>query len=152
MRRVRSESIMICWALIIMTGSFQVSSETVLVSIQSQSQDDMDKLTAKVDEQAAGNGAQRVTLGTIEATMSRVVDVESPYLVTVPQSVPTLSLLGDIAFDSVQQTWKMTYETMRVDPSAQINDYSRVLYFTKQQLSSRAKSDSSAGQKLSTHC
>ena len=130
MRMVQSEWCILAMILIALT--FHVSGETVLVSIQSQSQDDMDKLTAKIDEQTAGSGAQRVTLGAIEATMSRVVDVESPYLVTVPQSVPTLSLLGDIAFDSVLQTWKMTYETMRIDPSAQINDFSRVLYFTKQ--------------------
>ena len=66
--------------------------------------------------------------------MSRVVDVDSPYLVTVPQSVPPLTLLGEINYDATAQTWTLTYETMRVDPSAQINDYSRVLYFTKQKL------------------
>lgn len=111
-----------------------VASEPVLVSIQTQTQEDMDSLTAQVDAQAAGSGPARVTLGAIEATMSRVVDVDSPYLVTVPQSVPTLSLLGDISFDPELQLWNMTYETMRTDPSAQINDFKRVLYFTKDNL------------------
>ena len=68
-----------------------------------------------------------MTLGAIQATMSRIVDVESPYLVTVPQSVPTLTLLSDVSFDPDQQLWTMTYETMRADPSGQINDYKRVL-------------------------
>lgn len=109
-------------------------AEQVLVSVQSQSQEDMDALTAQVDLQAQGSGPTRVTLGAIEATMSRVVDVDSPYLVTVPQSVPTLTLLGDVNYNATAQTWTLTYETVRKDPSAQINDYSRVLYFTKQNL------------------
>ena len=109
-------------------------AEEVLVSVQSHSQEDMDALTAQVDEQAQGSGPTRVTLGPIEATMSRVVDVDSPYLVTVPQSVPTLTLLGDVNYDANAQTWTLTYETVRVDPSANINDYSRVLHFTKQNL------------------
>jgi len=106
--------------------------ESVLVSVQSQTQEDMDALTAQVDAQAQGNGPSRVTLGAIEATMSRVVDVDDPYLVTVPQSVPTLTLLGDISFNAEQQLWTLTYETMRVDPQAQINNFNRVLYFTTQ--------------------
>lgn len=109
-------------------------AEEVLVSVQSQSQTDMDSLTAQVDAQAQNSGPTRVTLGAIEATMSRVVDVDSPYLVTVPQSMPTLNLLGDINYDKDAQTWTLTYETVRVDASAQINDYSRVLYFTKNNL------------------
>lgn len=109
-------------------------AEQVIVSVQSQSQKDMDALTAQVDAQAQGSGPTRVTLGAIEATMSRVVDVDSPYLVTVPQSMPTLTLLGDVNYNAEAQTWTLTYETVRVDPSAQINDYSRVLYFTKHNL------------------
>ena len=100
------------------------AAETVLVTVQSQTQEDMDALTAQVDAQGD------VTLGAIEATMSRVVDVDHPYLATVPQSVPTLTLLGDVVFDAELQRWTLTYETMRADPSGQINDFSRVLYFT----------------------
>ena len=59
----------------------------------------MDVFTAQVDAQAQDSGPSRVTLGTIMATISRVVDVYDPYLVTVPQSVPTLTLLGGISFD-----------------------------------------------------
>ena len=102
------------------------AGETVLVSIQSQTQEDMDALTAQIDAQAQGNSHPRVTLGAIEATMSRVVDVESPYLVTVPQSVPTLTLLGDVVFDADQQVWTFENETVRFDPSGQINDFNRV--------------------------
>ena len=46
-------------------------AETVLVSIQTQTQEDMDSLTAQVGAQAVGSGPARVTLGAIEATMSR---------------------------------------------------------------------------------
>ena len=57
-----------------------VSAESMLVSVQSQSQQDMDTITAAVDEDAHDpNGSMRMTLGAIEATMSRVVDVDSPY-------------------------------------------------------------------------
>lgn len=117
--------------LILLAVLGMCAGETVLVSVQSQTQEDMDALTAQVDAQAQGAGPARVTLGAIEATMSRVVDVDSPYLVTVPQSVPTLTLLGDVSFDPEQQLWTMTYETMRADASGQINDFKRVLYMTK---------------------
>ena len=83
-------------------------SETVLVTVQSQTQEDMDALTAQVDAQVEGSGPARETLGVhgaIEATMSRVVDVDSRYLVTVPQSVPTLTLLGDVNFEPEEQLW-----------------------------------------------
>jgi hypothetical protein len=94
----------------------------------------MDALTAQIGAQAQGIGPARVTLGAIEVTMSRVVDVDNPYLVTVPQSVPTLTLLSAVSFDSEQQLWTMTYEIMRADASGQINDYKRVLYMTKNNL------------------
>ena len=49
-------------------------AETVMVTVQSQSQEDMDALTAQIDAAAQGSGPARVTLGAIEATTSRVVD------------------------------------------------------------------------------
>lgn len=97
----------------------------------------MDALTAQVDAQVEGSGPARETLGVhgaIEATMSRVVDVDSRYLVTVPQSVPTLTLLGDVNFETEEQLWTLTYETMRADVSGQINDYKRELCMTKNNL------------------
>jgi hypothetical protein len=52
----------------------------VLVSIQSQSVEEMEKLTAGIDAavQDPASGPARVTLGAIEATMSRVVTVDEP--------------------------------------------------------------------------
>jgi len=57
-----------------------------LVTVQSQTQEQMDALTQAVNLVAASDhsGSARMTLGTIEATMSRVVDIESEFLVTVP--------------------------------------------------------------------
>lgn len=128
--RIRSNRVLACVLLLTISACACVG-ETVLVTVQSQTQEDMDALTAQVDAQAQGEGPARVTLGAIEATMSRVVDVDSPYLVTVPQSVPTLTLLGNVEFDPENQLWTLTYETMRADASGQINDYKRVLYMTR---------------------
>ena len=73
---------------------FAAAAHGTLVTVQSQTQEQMDALTEAVNLAAASDhsGGARVTLGTIEATMSRVVDIESEFLVTVPQSVPTLRL------------------------------------------------------------
>jgi len=104
-----------------------------LVTVQSQTQEHMDALTAAVNGASAADysGNARVTLGTIEATMSRVVDVDSEYLVTVAQSVPTLRLLSDIAFNSSSQTWHLEYQIMNQDDTSDINQYRRTLYLTK---------------------
>ena len=72
-----------------------------------------------------------MTLGTIEVTMSRVVDVDSKYLVTVAQSVATLWLLSNIAFNSSSQTWLFEYEMMNRDDTSDLNQYKRTLYLKK---------------------
>ena len=60
----------------------------------------MDELTAAIDEAAeTGTGPGRTTLGVIEATMSRVVDVDDPYVSTQVASVPTWGMLQDISYD-----------------------------------------------------
>ena len=88
--------------LVLFAGAFCVcalgAAQGTLVTVQSQTQEDMDALTAAVNLASAADysGAARVTLGTIKATMSRVVDIESEFLATVPQSVPTLRLLHAI--------------------------------------------------------
>ena len=104
-----------------------------LVTVQSQTQEDMDAMTAAVNLASASDysGNARVTLGTIEATMSRVVDMESEFLVTVPQSVPTLRLLQAIEFDSASQTWHLVYEVMGREVGGGINQFRRTLYLTK---------------------
>ena len=109
-----------------------VQSESVLVTIQTKSQEEMDALTAAIDEDAQNSGGtMRTTLGAIEATMSRVVDVDSDYLQTVPRSIPTLGLLNDISYDSSQGVWTFTYQSMRIDPNDSINQFNRILYLTK---------------------
>ena len=109
-----------------------VKSESVLVTVQTKSQEEMDALTAAIDQDAQNSGGtMRTTLGAIEATMSRVVDVDSEYLQTVPRSVPTLGLLDDIAYDSSEGVWTFTYKSMRIDPNDSINQFNRILYLTK---------------------
>ena len=107
-------------------------ADSVLVTVQTKSQAEMDTLTAAVDADAQnGEGPTRTTLGVIEATASRVVDVASPYLQTVPRSVPTLAMLNQVHYDLEANTWTFTYESMRIDPNDPLNQFKRVLYLTK---------------------
>lgn len=109
-----------------------VSCNPILVSVQSKSQQEMDELTAAIDEAAeTGTGPGRTTLGVIEATMSRVVDVDDPYVTTQTASVPTWGMLQDISYDVNTNIWTFEYQTMRVDSSTTLNQFHRVLYFTK---------------------
>ena len=109
-----------------------------VVSIQSQSQAQMDALTDAIDVDSQ-TGPHRVTLGTIEATQSRVVDVESAYLRTDVQYVPTLSMLGNIEYRTPdshgvsEPEWHLTYSSSKLDGSNQLNRYNRILYFTQGQ-------------------
>lgn len=106
--------------------------ESVLVTVQTKSYAEMDALTAAIDAAAEDiGGPTRSTLGVIEATASRVVDVDSPYLQTVPQSVPTLAMLSDVHYDLAENKWTFTYQSMRIDPNDPINQFKRVLYLTK---------------------
>ena len=99
-----------------------VSAESMLVSVQSQSQQDMDTITAAVDEDAHDpNGSMRMTLGAIEATMSRVVDVDSPYFQAPVQAVPTWGLLQNVSYDRNTGLWTFKYYTMAKDPSNTLN-------------------------------
>ena len=113
---------------------FAAAAHGTLVTVQSQTQEQMDALTAAVNLAAASDhsGGARVTLGTIEATMSRVVDIESEFLVTVPQSVPTLRLLNAIEFSSETQMWHLAYEVMGREEGSSVNQFLRTLYFTKE--------------------
>ena len=109
-----------------------VFGEEMLVTVQSQSQQEMDTLTAAIDAdvQNVHNG-MRTTLGAIEATMSRVVDSDDPYFVAPVLTVPTWAMLHDVQFDRDANLWTFEYKTMRMDPGS-LNQFHRVLYMTKQ--------------------
>ena len=110
-----------------------ISADSMLVTVQSQSQADMDAITAAVDDDAHDpNGSMRMTLGAIEATMSRVVDVDSPYFQAPVQAVPTWGLLQDVSYDRDTSIWTFKYNTMAKDPSSTLNQFHRVLYMTRQ--------------------
>ena len=123
-----------CVLFALLALSFRlVVSESVLVTVQTQSQEEMDALTAAIDRDVQNvEGSMRTVLGAIEATMSKVVNVESDYLQTVPRSVPTLALLDDVSMDYDNNVWTFTYESMRVDPNDSLNLFNRVLYMTKE--------------------
>lgn len=97
----------------------------LMLTVQTQSPEHMHTLTH-------AELGQRQLL-TFEATQSSIVDVNEQYTATRVQSVPTLSLLNDIGFDSETEVWTFSYETTTVDGSApgQVNRYYRVLYLTR---------------------
>lgn len=113
-----------------------VAGTPIIVTVQTQSQEQLDQLTAAVEANAqissAVNG-QRHLLGAIEATQSHVIDVQNAYSVTQVQSMPTLTLLENIAYNDSTDLWTLTYDTMAVDASVtgQVNQYDRVVYITK---------------------
>ena len=134
MRRAR-KFVLLAAVLALAVGS--VHADEVLVSVQTKTSAEMEALTAAVDGAAQGepiadaHTTNRVTLGAIEATMSKVVDVDAPYLKTVPEAVPMLSLLQNVAFDPDQRTWTLEYESMETLDAAALNRYYRALYFSK---------------------
>jgi len=102
----------------------------VLVTVQSQTQEAMDALTLAVELSTPGSPGCS-TLGAIEATMSRVVDIDSDYLATVPLSVPTLTILDTIDFNQETQTWTLSYRSMASADDPDVNKFSRVLYMSR---------------------
>ena len=104
-----------------------VAGEDVVVTVQSLSQEDMDTMTDAID---AVSGPSRVTLGAIEATMSRVIDSETAYSSTTPPSLPSLTMLQTISFDDATQIWSLEYSSMR-GAEGNLNNYDRILYFSK---------------------
>lgn len=120
----------VCWMLLFVSPT--LFAEQMLVTVQSQSQTEMDRLTAAIDAdvQNVHNG-MRTTLGAIEATMSRVVDVNDPYFVAPVPTVPTWAMLHEVQFDRDTNMWSFDYQTMRMDPGS-LNQFHRVLYMTKQ--------------------
>ena len=96
-----------------------IHAESMLVTVQSNSQQDMDALTASIDAEVQNvHSGMRTTLGAIEATMSRVVDVDDPYFVAPALSVPTWAMLHDIQFDESTSSWTFEYKTMKADAAA----------------------------------
>ena len=125
--------IAVLYALLLALTATVQAATPVLVSIQTQDQASMDALTRAIDDISVSGtgGADRVMLGAIEATASRVVDVDNPTLATMPETVPTLSLLDTISYDSAQHTWTLSYRTSRVDGTGRINSFRRHLYTSK---------------------
>lgn len=103
------------------------------MTVQSKDQSTMDALTAKIDQEVrlGSEGPSRTTLGAIEATMSRVVDSDSAFLVTKPPTLPTLALLSDISYDSDTSEWNLHYKTSRSEPTDELNFFRRILYTSK---------------------
>ena len=105
-----------------------------IVSVQTQTQEDMDTLTNAVDSSMQdSNAPHRMTLGTIEATMSRVMSVDGPYLASMPV-LPTLGVLNALEWHPETDNWEITYRVSRIDHSttAPLNNFRRILYFTSQ--------------------
>lgn len=107
-------------------------SNDVLVTVQSQDLSSMNQLTADIlNENQNTTSTMRVTLGAIEATMSRVVDSSDAYRETQVQAQPSLTLLNAITFDEDSQSWSFSYNTMQTSSDGNINKYHRILYFSK---------------------
>jgi len=78
----------------------------VVVSVQSQSQEAMAALTASIDAEAQHN-PNRMVLGAIEATMSRVVDSDSLFPEEKIRSTPVMARLTDMRYDNATQSWNV---------------------------------------------
>lgn len=113
------------------------TADEVLVTIQSQNAENMDLLTKGINDDAMAIPS-RMMLGALEATMSRIVDVEDPSLTVPTKNVPVLSILQNIDFNDETHTWTLKYETMRTDTANPLNQYSRVLYSTSKTTPIRA--------------
>jgi len=100
-------------------------SSPILLTVQTQSAERLHAITHP-------EVAHRQLLQ-LETTQSSLVDVNEQYMATRVQSVPTMSLLNDVAFNNESEVWTFTYETMAVDSSVpgQINRYYRVPYLTR---------------------
>jgi len=109
----------------------------VVVSVQSQSQEAMAALTAIIDAESQHN-PNRMVLGTIEATMSRVVDSESLYPEEKIRSTPVMSRLTNMRYNNGTQAWEVQYESMRHDPTSIVNTFGRILYFSRKDVELRA--------------
>ena len=112
----------------------------VLVTVATQSMEEMQYLTKRIDWAAnggltsgseSGSESMRVLLGAIEATMSRVVDSDSLSLVSRPVAVPTMSLLDGVSFNADTRVWTMSYRTTRMDPQQGLNNFQRVMYLSR---------------------
>ena len=101
---------------------------TVVVTVQSQSPEQMQALTDAV-EQHADFGTMDLVLGPIEATVSRVVSstlVEATFNVS-----PVMARLTEMQYNNITHEWTVQYEAMRHDPSDLTNVYNRTLYLTR---------------------
>lgn len=123
--------LLLCCLCCLLAGAL---AQPVVVTVATQNLQEMQALTRHIDAVASSvseqGNATRVLLGAIEATMSRVVDSESAYLAKEVQTVPTMTLLEEVAFDPESRVWSFEYRSM-VMPEEDLNAYKRILYVSK---------------------
>lgn len=103
-----------------------VCCDNFIVSVASQDPAQMNAFTNAIDE----NSGQSLSFGSIEATMSRVVSGNDPYIVKESISSPTLTLIDDVSYDEANQTWNLQYRSMRSGQD-HFNSFKRYLYMSK---------------------
>ena len=110
-----------------------LAASGVVVSVESQSQESMAAITARVDAESELplHGSNRVALGAIEATMSRVVDSESLYAEEAIRHMPLMARMSDMTFED--GSWTITYQSMARSGVSATNAFNRILYFTRKE-------------------
>jgi len=106
----------------------RAAAADAVVSIQAQSEESMYNVTAVVDG-AVTAGTVPSGIGTVEATMNRIVDVDNLAARLVSRQIPTMVLLDDIVFSSSLQTWNLRYDIVRGGTDSDL--LARVLYLSQ---------------------
>lgn len=119
---VRRQFLLLILAFLTLQG---VNSEEYVVTIQTATQGDMATLADIVD--ASGGD---FTIGAIEGTMTRIKSMGSDYQPATVEVAPTLNLINSATFNTETQQWTFEYETLKSDPSDELQDFRRILYFT----------------------
>ena len=108
MPRSLSTRTSLCVCMLLQLTQF-MHATPIIVTVQTQSQAQLDVLTQAIENDAQSEGEEGSVLhllGSIEATQSHVVDVDNPYTYTAVQSMPTLSLLENIQYDTDTAVWR----------------------------------------------
>ena len=107
----------------------RVSCSDAIVSLRAQDIVNMQELANIVEQTTAGTNGVVTGVGTIEATMSRIVNVENVEQAIVPTQVPTLVLMEEIKFLSGSQKWTLKYRIMK----SWQDILARVMYVSKKE-------------------
>ena len=110
-------------AVFLCVSSF--AEEDVVVVVSSQNAEEMNSITENVDANSDLFG-----FGSIEASMSRVVDDNDPVLTQTALSAPSFTKLEEVTYSQNNHTWILKYSSLRSDNTA-LNQFSRYLYTTK---------------------